>query len=291
MINIRKCNNNIIFAEDNGQQVIALGKGLGFNFRPGDEVEMSLVEKVFVPQEALQLNRFSDILTDMPYEYIILSSKIVDFGKARLGQTLNQSIVIALADHLNYAAKRLSDNLDIPMPLAWDIKHIYPAEFAIGEEALNIIKAETGIDFPKTEAAAITLHFINAESDLSDMPNTIKTSNIIKKSVSIVEEHYKTVIDEHTFDFSGFIALLRNTVMRFMYHTKEKQVQEDMVLYELLRKRYNYAFSCAEKIALFIEKEHGWQLTNNDISFLTLYIDRISAHSGSDKIKQEKKNG
>jgi hypothetical protein len=117
---------------------------------------MPLVEKVFVPQEALRLNRFSDILTDMSREYTILSGNIVDFGKACLGQALKQSRAIALADRLSYAAKPLGGNLEIPMPPAWGIKHIYPAEFAIGEEALNIIKAETGIDFPKTEAAADT---------------------------------------------------------------------------------------------------------------------------------------
>jgi beta-glucoside operon transcriptional antiterminator len=108
-------------------------------------------------------------------------------------------------------------------------------------------------------------------------------SKILQKAVNIVETHYKTVIDEHGFDFSGFIALLRNTVMRFMYRSKEKHMEEDKVLYELLRKRYSHAFVCAEKIASFIEKDHGWQFTNNDISFLTLYIDRIAASGGSDK--------
>jgi beta-glucoside operon transcriptional antiterminator len=282
---VRKCNNNIIFAEDNGRQVIALGKGLGFNLRPGGEVDMALVEKVFVPQEAVQLNRFSEILADLPYENVILASKIVDLGRARLGRLLNQSIVIALADHFTFAIKRRADNLDIQMPLVWDIKHIYPLEFAVGEEALGILKEETGIEFPLDEAAAITLHFINAESDVADnMPNTIKMSNIIQKSVKIVESAYKTVFDENTFDFSGFITLLRNTVMRFMYHKNEKQVKEDVELYDLLRKRHHYAFSCAEKVAAFIEKEYGWRLTNNDISFLTLYIDRITASSGSEQI-------
>ncbi|MDR1466526.1 MAG: PRD domain-containing protein, partial [Treponema sp.] len=261
MINIRKCNNNIIFAEDNGQQVIALGKGLGFNLRPGGEVDMRLVEKVFVPQqEAVQLNRFSDILADLPYEHVILASKIVDLGRERLKQSLNQSIVIALADHLSFAIKRHHDHLDIQMPLIWDIKHIYPLEFAVGEEALGIIKKETGIDFPRDEAAAITLHFINAESDAADMARTIKMSTVIQKSVGIVEAHYKTVFDENSFDFNGFVALLRNIVMRFMYHSSEKQVKEDIELYDLLRKRYGYAFSCAEKVASFIEKEHSWRL-------------------------------
>ncbi|MDR2194860.1 MAG: PRD domain-containing protein [Treponema sp.] len=283
MIVIRKCNNNIIFAEDRGRQVIALGKGLGFNRRSGDEVDMRFVEKVFVPQESVQLNYISEILADLPYEYVILASKIVDMGKARLGQALNQSIVIALADHLTFAIKRYNEHLDIQMPLVWDIKHIYPLEFAVGKEALDIIRKETGIVFPLAEAAAITLHFINAESEFADMPNTIKMANIIQKSVGIVESYYKTMFDENTFDFSGFVTLLRNMVLRFMYPRKEKQVEEDTVLYELLHKRYSYALACAEKVAVFIESEQGWQLTRNDVSFLTLYIDRITVHNGSDK--------
>jgi beta-glucoside operon transcriptional antiterminator len=283
MTNIRKCNNNIIFAEDKGQQVVALGKGLGFNLRPGGEVDMSLVEKVFVPQEAVQLNRFQDILADLPYEHVILASKIVDLGRVRLGQALNQSIVIALADHLSFAIKRWHDHLDIQMPLMWEIEHIYPVEFAVGEEALAVIKEETGIDFPRAEAAAITLHFINAESDIADMPNTIKISNIIQRSVEIIEAHYKVSFDESSLDFSGLVALLRNTAMRFIYPDREKTVEEDTTLYDLLRKRYNHAFTCAEKVAAFIEKDYGWQLSGNDLSFLTLYIDRVAANGGTGK--------
>jgi len=276
MINIRKCNNNIILAVDNGQEVIALGKGIGFNIRPGDEVDTQFVEKVFVSKESIEINRFKDILADLPYEYVILASKIVDHGKKRLNQTLNQSIVVALADHLNFAITRLKDKIDIQMPLAWDIKHIYPLEFAIGKEALQIIKDEIAIGFPDAEAVSIALHFINAESDYEDMPNTIKISTIIKKSVEIVESYYKTVFDETTPDFNGFVSLLRNTIIRFLYHTNEKQVEEDIELYDLLRKRYAYAFNCAEKVTHYIENEYNWQFKKNDISFLTLYISRIT---------------
>jgi beta-glucoside operon transcriptional antiterminator len=279
MTNIRKCNNNIILAIENGQEVIALGKGIGFNIRPGDEVDVSLVKKVFVPKETGQMNRFKDILADLPYEHVMLAGKIVDFGKKRLEQTLNQSIVIALADHLSFAINRLTDHLNIQMPLAWDIKHVYPTEFAIGKEALTIIKQETGIDFPEEEAAAIALHFINAEFDFEDMPNTIKMAGIIKKSLEIVESHYKTVFNENIPDFNGFITLLRNTIMRFIYHKNEKQVKDDTELHGLLCKRYAYAFTCAEKVASFVEKEYGWSFTMNDISFLTLYISRITVNN------------
>jgi beta-glucoside operon transcriptional antiterminator len=236
MINIKKCNNNIILAVDDGQEVVVLGKGIGFNSRPGEEVDPSLVEKVFVPQTS-QMSRFKDILADLPYEYLLLSSKIVDHGKKHLKQPLNQSIVIALADHLCFATTRLKDNLYVQMPLTWDIKHIYPLEFSLGMEALDIIKEEINVDFPKAEAAAIALHFINAETDCADMPNTVKMSVIIKESVEIVENRYKTVFNENTPDFNGFVTLLRNTIIRFIYHPDEKQVDEDIELYNLLRKR------------------------------------------------------
>jgi beta-glucoside operon transcriptional antiterminator len=108
------------------------------------------------------------------------------------------------------------------------------------------------------------------------MPNTIKMSNVVQKSVEIIEAHYKTSFDETSLDFSGLVAMLRNTAMRFVYPGREKQAAEDTVLYRLLQKRYAYPFACAEKVAAFIEREYGWRLSENDVSFLTLYIDRIS---------------
>jgi beta-glucoside operon transcriptional antiterminator len=273
---IRKYNNNVILANEDGQEVIALGCGLGFNAAAGSPVDARFVEKVFVPQETVQMQRFKDILSDLPYEHIILASKIIDQGKARLDQPLNQSIIIALADHLSFAIKRLHDHLNIQMPLAWDVQHIYPAEFAVGLEALEIIKQQTGIAFPSAEAAVIALHFINAESEAADMPGTIKMAQAVKKAVGIIEGYFGTIFDENTFDFVGLVTLLRNTIMRFIYPSKaEKQVTTDTELYELLRKRYRQEFMCAEKVLSTIEQDYGWSFSHNDSSFLTLYISRV----------------
>jgi beta-glucoside operon transcriptional antiterminator len=274
---IRKYNNNVILACEGGQEVIALGRGLGFSAAVGDAVDAALVEKVFVPQETVEMHRFKDIISDLSYEQIILASKIVDMGKTRLGQPLNQSIVIALADHLDFAVKRLHDHLDIQMPLAWDVQHIYPAEFAVGLEALEIIKAEAGIEFPHAEAAIIALHFINAESEAADMPGTMKMAQAVKQAVAIIETYFDTVFDENTFDFIGLVTLLRNTIMRFIYPSKaEKQAAADGELYDLVRKRYGQEFACAEKVVSSIEESYGWRFSHNDVSFLTLYISGVT---------------
>ncbi|MCL2558574.1 MAG: PRD domain-containing protein [Treponema sp.] len=276
MVTAQKCNNNIILARDGEREVIVLGKGIGFSARPGEKVDPGLVEKIFVPKETSQVSRFTDILAELPYETVLLAGKIVDYGKKRLRQPLSQSIVVALADHLNFALLRIKDGLEIEIPLAWDIKHIYPLEYNLSRDALGIIKADTGVELPEAEAAAIALHFINAGAEYSDMPNTILMSMIIKKSLGIVEAHYETILDESVPDFNGFVSLLRNTIMRFLYDRDEKQVKEDVELHTLLRRRNVSEFACAEKIASFIKGEYKWSLSLNDVSFLTLYINRIT---------------
>jgi len=278
VVTIQKCNNNIILARDGYREVIVLGKGIGFAAKVGEEVDSGLVEKVFVPQENAPIGRFGDVLADLPYEIVLLAGRMVDYGRERLRQSLNQSIVVALADHLSFALSRIKSGLEIEIPLAWDVRHIYPLEYHMSRQLLGLIKEETGVELPEAEAAAIALHFINAEADFSDMPNTILMSMIIKKSLGIVEEHYKMVLDESVPDFSGFVSLLRNTIMRFLYNRDEKQVKEDVELHTLLRRRNAPELACAEKIAAFIEDEHEWKLSLNDISFLTLYINRITAY-------------
>jgi len=275
MKGIRNYNNNIILAEEGGQEVIALGRGVGFNLKPGAEVNAALVEKVFVPQETAQMRRFKDILSDLPYEDLLLASKIVDYGKEKLQAPLNQSVIIALADHLSFVIKRLADHLDIQAPLAWDIQHIYPAEYAVGLDALEIMRRETGVTFPPAEAAAVALHFINAESDSPDMPNTMQAAAIIRECVAIAEGYCRRSFDETTSDFIGFVTLLRNTILRFT-RSEKNAAAEDVKLYQILRTQYAFELAGAQKIAGMLEEKHGWILSKNDLCFLTLFLSRLT---------------
>ncbi|MDR0557364.1 MAG: PRD domain-containing protein [Treponema sp.] len=217
MRNIRKYNNNIILADDNGQEVVVLGKGIGFQAPQGAEVDMSLVEKVFVPQETAHINRFANILSDLPYEYMLLASKIVDFGKASLQVKLNPSIVVALADHFFVSLEQIINNnaaqSSIESPLQLDVRHIYPSEFKTGIGALEIIRRERNIRLPESEAVSIALHFINAEFESPEMPVTFKIVTITGDVIRIIEQYYDVALDKKTLEFMRFSNHVRNLVM------------------------------------------------------------------------------
>ncbi|MDR2766865.1 MAG: PRD domain-containing protein [Treponema sp.] len=273
MKNVRKFNNNVILASDSGRDVIVLGKGLGFHCMPGTEVDTALVEKVFVPQETVQMNRFAGALASLPYEYLLLSSKIIDYAKTRL--SLTQSVTIALADHLHFAVQRLAEHLDMQMNMLWDIQHIYPEEFKIGEEALRIIKRELNIDFPRSEAAAIALHLVNAESESGELPNTIRAAALIKKIIGIVEEFFGMALSPESFDSLRFVTHLRNMALRIVNNQKYA-AKDDDDLFEILKGKYPGAFACSEAIRSCLKDEWNWDLPKNDHAFLIIHIRRLS---------------
>jgi beta-glucoside operon transcriptional antiterminator len=280
---IRKYNNNIILADDNGQEVIVLGKGIGFNAQQGAKVDMTLAEKVFVPYESAQINRFVSTLSDFPYEYMLLASKIVDHGKAALQVKLNPSIVVALADHLAVTLTLpRNDASSMQSPLQLDVRHIYPSEFKTGVEALEIIRQERNIQLPEAEAVSIALHFINAELESPEMPTTFRIVSIAGGIIRIIEQYYGVELDKETLEFMRFSNHVRNLVIEYIIppaRTKARRGQrvlkDDDELYELLMKRDRDVAECCGRISSWLLDKHKLTLRKNDVSFLAMHITKI----------------
>jgi beta-glucoside operon transcriptional antiterminator len=272
---IKKYNNNIILASDEGHEVIVLGKGIGFQTNPGSPVDMSLIEKVFIPQDTVQISRFADTLSDLAYEYILLATKIVDCGKALLQTKLNPSVIVALADHFSVTFTRPLEYVDAQSPLKWDLRYLYPREFETGVRALEIIRREQQVALPEYEAANIALHFINAEIDSADMSTTFKIVAITSDIIGIIKDYLNISFDEGSFDLMPFVIHLRNLVLKYTVRPDQKVLGDDD-LYTLVMQRYPEAAECCRGICGYLRETHGWEPVRNDILFLTLHIRRIT---------------
>jgi beta-glucoside operon transcriptional antiterminator len=273
--NIRKYNNNIILAEDNGQEVIVLGKGIGFRALQGAELDMSLVEKVFIPQETAHINRFADTLSDLAYEFVLLASKIVDYGKEFLQVRLNPSIVVALADHFSVSLTQPLYKAGMQSPLELDVRHIYPREFQIGLRALEIIRRERNIKMDEAEAVSIALHFINAELESPEMPVTFKIVTISGGVIRIIEQFYQVVLNKETLEFMRLSSHVRNLVIEYLSGHNQCTLKEDDELYDLLMTRDRDVAECCGRIETWLWEQHKLSLRRNDLSFLAMHITKI----------------
>lgn len=97
-------NNNIIKSYDaKNQEVLVMGCGIGFKKKPGDEIDDSLIEKIYTNVDKTTSNKLTELLEKVPLEHIQLTNDIISYARASLGKKLNDNIYLALTDHISFA--------------------------------------------------------------------------------------------------------------------------------------------------------------------------------------------
>lgn len=103
-------NNNIVITLDqNNQEIILMGRGLGFKQRPGNIIAENLIEKRF----SLSLSdkedfSVSQLLINISLEDIKVATQILNYTENIFNTKVSDSKVIALSDHIHSALERYS---------------------------------------------------------------------------------------------------------------------------------------------------------------------------------------
>ena len=126
---------------------VVMGRGLGFQKKAGDHLDSAKVEKVFSLKSEEIPSHLADMLSEIPIEVVTTSDRIIALAKEKLPGTLHNSIYISLTDHCHFAIERYRQGVGIRNILLWEIKRLYPNEFAVGLDALDIIEKRLNIRF------------------------------------------------------------------------------------------------------------------------------------------------
>ena len=269
---VKSLNNNIALAYDhNGNEVVVVGTGIGFKRKKGEKIDEAKVSKVFKVENN---NKMIQMLEEIPSDIIEVTDKIVHYGNQVINKTIHSSILLTLSDHLRFAVERTNNDIEIKNPLQWEVPHLYPTEYIVGKEALNIVKKEMNVDLPLVEAVFIALHFVNAQYEDQNMGDTLQITEIIGKILDIVNYHFHLHIDENSLHYSRFIVHLRYFIMRQKKQTEDPLKINDL-LYEMMQQRYPKSYQCALKIKKLIESQYNMEITEDEIVYLVLHIERV----------------
>lgn len=148
-------NNNVIQVINDNHEEILMGKGLGFQTRPGNLVNEDLIEKRFVLHDSELAIELTSVYKNLSSQESEVVWAIIDHGQEVLDNTYDIALYIALADHLHYTFERVKEGLIISNPLSWEIRKFFPKEFQVGRDALELIKAKLDLTLPNDEVPAL----------------------------------------------------------------------------------------------------------------------------------------
>lgn len=274
MIINRVLNNNVVITSDeNGEETIVMGKGIGYQKAKGEAIEKEKINKIFRISNREVSDKFQELFSKIPIEHMKLSGEIIEYAENILGKKLNEGIYISLSDHTYTAIKRIKNNITIKNALLWEIKKFYKEEYKIGIKALELIEEKTNVRLPEDEAGFIALHIVNAQLDI-DQPKVQEITRLIEEILTIVRINFRIEFKEESVFYYRFITHLRYFAQRLFSNSTYNSGADDELV-NIIKIKYSEEFKCVSKIKLFISKKYNYELSNDEYVYLTIHIAKV----------------
>ncbi|EEP3061352.1 PRD domain-containing protein [Listeria monocytogenes] len=276
MIIKKKLNNNTIITKNSKkQEIIVVGKGVGYGKNINDPVDKEKITKIFVPENKGERKKILDMIDEIPIEYIDISKKIISYARRNYKLILNENIYITLTDHIYSSIERKKEGIELKNKVLWEIKNFYSNEFAIGKKGLAIIKEDCDVQLSEDEAGFIAIHIISSEIG-GDVEDFFAQTSFVQQTVNIVKYYFSMEFNEDSLEYSRFI-----THLKFFWYriSKDKNTAiEDMEndILEIIKNKKVDAYLCALKIKKFVEDTYHYKLASEEVLYLTIHVSRIT---------------
>ncbi|NRC81727.1 PRD domain-containing protein [Enterococcus faecalis] len=266
-------NQNAVLVLDEGQEKVAVGKGVGFNKTKNDVLSRQLVERMFV-MEPEGLKKLQVLLSQIEDKYFLASEEIIQHAETVLGEKLNEHINIGLSDHIAFAAENIQNNIIVQNKLLSEIEILYSEEFAIAQWAVEYLTQTLEIPFSYDEAGYIAIHIHSARSGRTDNSKSIREVTIVSEIIHLIEQELAIDIhdDKNSLSYSRLVNHLRLFIHRFQQN--QYAVLDEEIL-EVVKKKYAESYEISKKVQVLLMRNFHYQVPNEELGYLSIHIERL----------------
>ncbi|WNF23239.1 glucose PTS transporter transcription antiterminator GlcT [Mesobacillus jeotgali] len=272
-IEVKKGLNNNVLIADHPMfgEVILIGKGIGFNRKKGDRLEEGQAEKMFVLKDEKEQANYIKLLPFVENDLHEAIISAIELIKKRTSSQLNEHIHVALTDHLMFAVNRIAKGMEFKNPFLVETKTLYPTEFEIAKEVVQLIKEKSGVELPDGEIGFVALHIHSAvmNRNLSDVN---KHSQLVTKLVQMIEENLDIVIDKEGIDYTRLVRHIRFTIERV---NNGEKVEEPEKFVDLLKEEYPLCYNLSWKLIKVMQQTLKKQVFDAEAVYLTMHLQRL----------------
>lgn len=265
-------NNNVLIAEHPSyEEVVLIGKGIGFNRKSGDFIDTDAVEKLFVLKNEKEQENYIKLLPFIENDLHEVIISAIELIKQKTNATLNEHIHVALTDHIMFALNRASQGMEMTNPFLVETKALYRREYEIASDIVRLIQEKTGIALPVGEIGFIALHIHSAITN-KNLSEVNQHSQLVSRLVEMVEEQLEINIDREGIDYMRLVRHLRFAIERVM---KGEKVEEPEKITSLLKEEYPLCYNLSWKLIKVMQQTLKKKVFDAEAVYLTMHLQRI----------------
>ena len=268
----KSLNNNVLIAEDlEANEVVLVGKGIGFNRKKGEKLDEKLVEKIFILKDKEKQEQYKKLLLQMDHEIFDAIIDALEYIKEHTDATISEDIHVALTDHLMFSIYRTMKGLSIHNPFLVETKNLYPHEFESASKVVKIVNEAVNIHLPEDEIGFITLHIHSAIKN-KNIREINQHSKLIKQLIDVIEEEFDAKIDKQSIEYIRLLRHLRFAIER-AYDGDE--LGESPKINLILQNEYPFCYNLSWKLTKIMQNTLKKPVGNAEVVYLTMHLQRI----------------
>lgn len=272
---LRVLNNNVVLArDDDGQEVILTGRGIGFSSKQGRPIDPSLIVRVFVPADGRDPDHLAEAFSLIDEE--VLRAVVLALGEAGIEgrESTRPTLAIAVADHVASALDRARRGVVLEYPLRAEVQALYAAEYGQAQALLTAINRRVDPQLDEAEATALALHLVNAGFASGDLSFTYTMTGIIQQMLAVVGERFGMDVSQDTMSAARFITHVRYLFVRIQQH--RQLAGQESTIGRGIRENFPEATRTAQQLATIVQLRLGQPLSEDEISYLALHVARMT---------------
>jgi transcriptional antiterminator len=275
ILNVKKVlNNNVLIADHAAYgEVVLIGKGIGFNRKKGDPIQNDIAEKMFVLKGEKEQEQYKNLLPFLNDDMSSIIISAIELIRERTNSFLNEHIHIALTDHILFAINRLMRGMEIRNPFLVETRTLYPFEYEVAREVVELINDHTEVNLPEGEIGFIALHIHSAMMN-KDLSEINQHSQLIARLTGMIEQQLEVNIDRDSIDYVRLVRHIRYTIERVL---KGERVEEPEKIANLLKEEYPLCYNLSWKLIKMMQQTLKKPVYDAEAVYLTMHLQRIQS--------------
>ena len=256
-----------IRVEDN-KEYLVMGKGIAFGKKVSERIEARDEDTVYSLQEFTERGKAKDILKSVSPVCLELANEVLNRAEAEFGK-IDRSILFPMADHIEFAVRRIKNHEQISNPLTEDIRILFYKEYKVAQCMEQLLREKIQVEIDEHEVGYIALHVHSAIED-EKVSQAMQVARAVRECISLVEKQTGKKIDVVSLSYNRLMNHVRYMVARSLHGEKLKVSMNDY-----MEVKFPEAFQAAKKICNEIEESMKLTLDDVEIGYLAIHIERV----------------
>lgn len=271
MFKIQKVlNHNSIIGinERDCKEYLVMGKGLAFGRKVNERIEIRTEDTIYSLQEITERGDAKDIIKSVSPVCLELANEVLNQAEKEFGK-IDRSILFPMADHIEFAVKRIQNHEQISNPLTDDIRILFYKEYKVAQCIEQLLMDRLQVQIDEHEIGYIALH-VHSAIENEKVSQAMQVARAVRECISLVEKQTGKKIDVMSLSYNRLMNHVRYMIARSINGEKLKVSMNDY-----MEVKFPEAFHAAKKICAEIGQNMKLVLDDVEIGYLAIHIERV----------------